>query len=142
MHVGRSPYPRNPDYIPVVVGNTILGGGTSSRLFNRIREKEGFAYSVYSHQTPMKDAGVFGAVMQVRNEVVGPAVTMMLSELNAHGQGAGVGYRAQQREELSEQVFVLRLQTQDGLAGQLTTTKTMGLPVDTTWRNIQRGSAR
>jgi hypothetical protein len=30
----------------------------------------------------MKDAGAFGAVMQVRNEVVEPAITSMLSELN------------------------------------------------------------
>jgi zinc protease len=78
----------------------------------------------------MKDAGVFGAVMQVRNEVVGPAITSMLSELN------GMAKERVQASELSDVknylsgVFVLRLQTQDGLALQLTTMKTMGLPVD------------
>jgi len=131
VHIGRLAIPRtSPDYYPLVVGSTILGGGTSSRLFNTIREKEGYAYSVYSHQTPMKDAGVFGAVMQVRNEVVGPAITEMLSELN------GMAKERVQASELSDVknylsgVFVLRLQTQDGLASQLAVTRTMGLPVD------------
>ena len=78
----------------------------------------------------MKDAGVFGAVMQVRNEVVGPAITEMLSELN------GMAKERVQASELSDVknylsgVFVLRLQTQDGLASQLAAVKTMGLPVD------------
>lgn len=39
--------------------NTILGGGVSSRLFQKIREDRGLAYSVYSYQTSYKDAGLF-----------------------------------------------------------------------------------
>ena len=31
-----------------MVGNTILGGGTNSRMFKNIREKEGFAYDAHS----------------------------------------------------------------------------------------------
>lgn len=36
----------NPDYYAVVAMNEILGGGFSSRLFQKIRTKEGLAYSV------------------------------------------------------------------------------------------------
>src|SRR5260370_39943982 len=78
----------------------------------------------------MEEAGVLGAVMQVRNEGVGAGVNRMLSELN------GIAKERVQASELTDVknylsgVFVLRLQTQDGLATQLATVKTMGLPVD------------
>lgn len=40
--------------------NTILGGGTSSRLFLNIREKYGFAYNVYSFLSSYLDSATFG----------------------------------------------------------------------------------
>ena len=40
--------------------NTALGGGTSSRLFQEVREHRGLAYSVYSFATSYSDAGMVG----------------------------------------------------------------------------------
>lgn len=40
--------------------NTILGGGMSSRLFQRIRERHGLAYAVYSFLEAYQDTGIFG----------------------------------------------------------------------------------
>ena len=37
--------------------NTILGGGMSSRLFQKIREDRGLAYSIYSEMNPFRDSG-------------------------------------------------------------------------------------
>jgi len=37
--------------------NTLLGGGMSSRLFQKIREQQGLAYSVFSELTPYRDTG-------------------------------------------------------------------------------------
>ena len=37
--------------------NTLLGGGMSSRLFQKIREQQGLVYSVFSELTPYRDAG-------------------------------------------------------------------------------------
>jgi predicted Zn-dependent peptidase len=39
--------------------NNIFGGGMSSRLFQRIREKLGLAYSVYSYVSTYKNDGMF-----------------------------------------------------------------------------------
>jgi len=39
--------------------NTILGGGMSSRLFQKIREQHGLVYSVYSYNASYTDAGLF-----------------------------------------------------------------------------------
>ncbi len=40
--------------------NTALGGGTSSRLFQEVREVRGLAYSVFSFASHYADAGVVG----------------------------------------------------------------------------------
>ena len=37
--------------------DTILGGSTSSRLFQEVREKRGLAYSVYSYASPVRGHG-------------------------------------------------------------------------------------
>lgn len=39
--------------------NNILGGGASSRLFQKIREERGLVYSVYSYYTAFRDSGLF-----------------------------------------------------------------------------------
>lgn len=39
--------------------NEILGGGGSSRLFQRVREERGLAYSIYSYLSSYTDAGLF-----------------------------------------------------------------------------------
>jgi predicted Zn-dependent peptidase len=39
--------------------NTVLGGGMSSRLFKRIREESGLAYSVFSSCSFFQDSGLF-----------------------------------------------------------------------------------
>ncbi|MDR3069195.1 MAG: insulinase family protein [Cellulomonas sp.] len=44
----------------LLVLNTALGGGMSSRLFQEIREKRGLAYSTYSFAAGHADAGLFG----------------------------------------------------------------------------------
>ena len=40
--------------------DTVLGGGTSSRLFQEVRERRGLAYSVHSFATHHDDAGLVG----------------------------------------------------------------------------------
>lgn len=39
--------------------NNILGGGMSSRLFQKVREELGLAYSIYSYPTSYRDVGMF-----------------------------------------------------------------------------------
>ncbi len=39
---------RHPDYAAFMLANHLLGGGGDSRLWNRIREKDGLSYNVYS----------------------------------------------------------------------------------------------
>jgi predicted Zn-dependent peptidase len=47
------------DRYAILLLNTILGGGVSSRLFQEIREKRGLAYSVYSFLSSYQDTGIW-----------------------------------------------------------------------------------
>lgn len=42
----------------MMIINSVLGGGMSSRLFQEIREKRGLAYSVFSYHTSYLDSGM------------------------------------------------------------------------------------
>ncbi len=49
----------DPDFYPVMLLSTLLGGGMSSRLFQEVREKRGLVYSIYSFTAPYADSGLF-----------------------------------------------------------------------------------
>src|ERR1700685_2365354 len=66
--------------------NTLLGGGMSSRLFQNIRERQGLAYSIYSHLNPYSDNGCMtsyaGASLAWESKVVKSVVTDLRSLKN------------------------------------------------------------
>jgi predicted Zn-dependent peptidase len=61
--------------------NTIFGGNMSSRLFQRIRERRGLAYAVYSFISSYVDTGMFGAYVGVTPEKAVEAVRLILEEM-------------------------------------------------------------
>ncbi|HWQ56463.1 MAG TPA: pitrilysin family protein [Bryobacteraceae bacterium] len=129
IHVGRLAVTRaNPDYFPLMVANNILGGGASSRMFSNIREKQGFAYDAHSELDARREAGIAKAVTQVRNEVIEPATRAVLDELNGMIKGTVAPAELTRTKNFISGIYLLRLESQDGLAQQLITTKLMGLP--------------
>lgn len=73
------PYIDNRKF-PLLVLNTILGGGMSSRLFQSIREVFGYAYSVYSFAESLSDTGMFGVYLGTDKEKIDPAVDLVMKE--------------------------------------------------------------
>ncbi len=61
--------------------DTILGGSTSSRLFQEVREKRGLAYSVYSYSSQFIDTGHVGVYVGTRPDNVGKAMGVIGDEL-------------------------------------------------------------
>lgn len=64
----------------LLVLNTLLGGGMSSRLFQSIREKYGLAYSVYSFMETYFDTGVFGVYAGTEPKQAERALQLIQSE--------------------------------------------------------------
>lgn len=61
---------------PLSVLNTVVGGGLSSRLFQRIREERGLAYSVYSSVDTFADTGAFSVYIGCQPENLGEVATL------------------------------------------------------------------
>ena len=76
---------------PLLVLNTLLGDGMSSRLFQNIREKYGFAYAVYSFVNLLSDTGNFGVYIGTDNENIERSLELIYKEFTAlREKGAGI----------------------------------------------------
>ena len=74
------------DRFALVLLSSLLGGGMSSRLFQRVREQEGLAYSVYTYADSYDDTGLFCAAMSVQPENGPRALELTLAEFDRVAQ--------------------------------------------------------
>jgi predicted Zn-dependent peptidase len=75
------PY-NSDDRFALMVLNAYLGGGMSSRLFQRLREKRGLAYSIYSFIDFYSNIGLFGIYMGTDGSKLKMAQHLVQDELN------------------------------------------------------------
>ena len=73
----------DPDRFAMLLLSTLLGGGMSSRLFQRVREELGLAYSVYTYQSFHADSGMHGVYVATAPESASAALDAIRSELRA-----------------------------------------------------------
>ncbi|MGI5963551.1 MAG: M16 family metallopeptidase [Lawsonibacter sp.] len=77
--------PRRP---ALLLFNSLLGGGCSSRLFQQVREKRGLCYTVYSYVSDHADTGLLGIYTALNREQEGQAletVRQVVCDLAEHG---------------------------------------------------------
>ena len=131
IHVGRlAPTRIAPDFFPLMVGTNILGGGANSRMFKDIRERDGFAYDAHAGYATDREAAMFAAVTEVRNEVIEPAMKDVLDELDRMATKPVAAEELTNTKNYMAGLYLLRLETQDGLAAQIGNMKALGLPND------------
>lgn len=72
-----------PQFFAATIGNSILGaGGFSSRILQRVRSDEGYAYSASSlWTTPRRYEGLVGAITRTRPENTVPAIEVILESM-------------------------------------------------------------
>jgi zinc protease len=71
----------DPDYFPLSVASYVLGGGSTSRLYTKVREESGLAYAVYSWISPARYGAAFAVSAQTRTTEVPKVVAMIREEL-------------------------------------------------------------
>ncbi len=77
--------PRRPQ---ILLLNSLLGGGCSSRLFQEVREKRGLGYTVYSYLSDYADTGLLGiyaGVNRDQEETALDTIRQVVMELADHG---------------------------------------------------------
>jgi zinc protease len=76
----------HPDYFSLVVANYVLGGGSASRLYTKVREERGLAYSVYSALGPGRYGASYFVGLQTRLDAVDEAVRLSREEMARLGR--------------------------------------------------------
>ena len=121
----------NPDYFPLLVGNyTLGGGGFVSRLMKEVRDKRGYAYSVYSYFAPLKQTGPFQIGLQTKRSQAQDAIKVARDVLD------GFLKEGPSEEELTAAKanltgsFPLRLDSNKKLLDNAAAIGFYGLPLD------------
>jgi len=88
LNLGFRAFPlEHPDRYTLELLALILGGGMSSRLFQKIREEEGLAYYIHAENNFETDCGYLAIRAGVAHDKVGYALDAILSEVAAVKKG-------------------------------------------------------
>ncbi len=120
--------PRNhPDYFPITVANTILGGGFTSRLVNEIRVVQGLTYGISSRFTTYRNAGIYGINTFTRNETLRKIIDETVKVVKSLIEQGPTEEELAKAKRFLTGLFPLRLQAPDALAAQLLDIEFYGL---------------
>ncbi len=82
IRVGRVLFPRmHPDFIPMQVLSTVLGGYFGSHLVKNLREKHGYTYGVFSAMVNLDSSGYLAIATEVGAEVKDKALKEIFREM-------------------------------------------------------------
>jgi zinc protease len=119
----------NPDYFPLQVMNSILGGQFSARVNMNLREDKGYTYGARSGFSFRKGAGPFSASAGVQTAVTKESVNEFIKELNGIRGAIPV---TQAELEYNKQSMIRRFpagfETTNQIAGQLSNVVVYDLP--------------
>jgi zinc protease len=120
-----------PDYFALLVGNyTLGGGGFVSRLMKEVREKRGYAYSVYSTFSPRVLPGPFEIGLQTKREQASDALKVVADVLTDFlAKGPTEQEVAAAKKNLIDGQ-ALRIDSNAKLLGYLSLIGFYGLPLD------------
>ena len=81
----RAPSRLDADYYPLELANSVLGGGSSGRLFEEIRTKRSLSYGAYSGFADRADASILTASAQTKNDTADEVAQILLNEFDRLG---------------------------------------------------------
>jgi predicted Zn-dependent peptidase len=120
--------PGNPDYIPLVLTNSLLGGSFGSRITTNIREQKGYTYSPYSMISSRFRDAYWAQYASLSTNVTAPALKEIFYEIHR------LQAEPPPQEELAgiqnylAGTFVLQNSSRGGIINQLAFLDLHGLP--------------
>ena len=121
---------RDPDYFPLTVASYILGGGSTSRLYTRVRDEGGLAYDVRSHLAPGKHGARLMVSTQTRAAAAAKATAFIEDELSRMRREPPTERELALAKDYLIGSFVLRLDTSSKMADFIVAVEDLGLGLD------------
>lgn len=121
----------NPDYYAALMANFVLGQlGMGGRLGDNIREQQGMAYSIGSSLDADIEAGPWLAIAGVNPVNVERTLDAIVHEIRQFQQEGPTAEELNDARAYLTGTLVLRLETNDGIAGMLLGIERYGLGLD------------
>lgn len=130
IRIGRVGPPRaTPDYFPLIVMNTMLGGSFTSRLNQNLREAHGYTYGAGSQFDFRLSTGPFLAAAAVQTDKTAPALAEFFKELEGIRKPVGEEELTKARNYVALR-YPAGFETTEDLAGKLEDKVVFDLPDD------------
>ncbi|MCH8567517.1 MAG: insulinase family protein [Balneolales bacterium] len=113
----RSLSTNHDDRYKLLLANTILSGGMSSRLHQNVREKYGYCYSINSFNQSYTDTGLFGVYVGTDETYVDHVQEIVYDELRKMGDDV---LPAQELSEAKSQLKGKLLLAQESMSNRMT----------------------
>jgi zinc protease len=120
----------DPDYFPLTVASYVLGGGSASRLYSRVRDEGGLAYAVFSYVTPARYGASFAVSAQTRTAEVPKVIEIIREELTRMTREPVTERELKLAKEYLIGSFPLRLDTSSKVADFVVAVEEQGLGLD------------
>jgi zinc protease len=120
----------DPDYFPLSVASYVLGGGSASRLYTRVREESGLAYAVHSWVSPARYGAAFAVSAQTRTAEAPKVVAMIREELARMTREQVSNRELSLAKQYLIGSFPFRLDTSSKVADFLAAVEDQGLGLD------------
>jgi zinc protease len=133
--------PGHPDYIPLDVTNSLLGGAFTSRITNNIREQKGYTYSPFSQVVPRYHTAAWQESADVTTKFTADSVREIQLEINRLRKEPPDGKELKGIQNFMGGIFVLRNSSNQGIIGQLGFVNLHGLTDDYLKTYVQRVNA-
>jgi zinc protease len=120
--------PSDPQFMPLSVMNTLLGGSLTSRITLNIREQKGWAYSPSSTLSTHYHEAVWYEEMDVKTPATADAVREIFREIDRLRKEPPPTAELDAVKSYRNGSFLLANATREGLMGQLAYMNLQGLP--------------
>jgi zinc protease len=120
----------DPEYIPMLALNHVLGGAVSSRLNTNLREKHGYTYGIFSGLDLRPGAGAYQVQSEVRTNATDSALVEAIGEYRRLVTEPIPAAELQGGVNNLVSGFPNAVQSVQGLTGRLQNLIIWGLPMD------------
>lgn len=117
---------QSPDRYGIEVLNALLGGGVSSRLFQRVREELGLVYAVFSVTSYYSDTGALAIYAATEESKVPQVVDLLWAEVGALAERPPEGPALARAIRRLQNAFLLSLDDPSGRLARLGTAAALG----------------
>jgi zinc protease len=120
----------DPDYFPLAVASYVLGGGSASRLYGRVRDEGGLAYAIYAYVSPGRYGASLAISAQTRNGEVPKVIDIVHDELGRMARDPVSEDELRLAKDYLIGSFPLRLDTTAKVADFIVAIEEQGLGLD------------